>query len=69
MVRQLEMPAKLLQNGDVMLWSQRFRGELRGTVTGVRVSGNLVFIDTPFLDSEDVAFQLNETVRVNRKDD
>lgn len=65
-MKRLEMPAKLLKNGDVLRSSTRYGTRLRGTVRNVKMHGNLVFFDTPLLADEDVAFQANEQVSVER---
>ncbi len=68
-MKKLQIPAKLLQNGDKITWSQRYGYKLRGEVKGLRIAGNMVFVEEPKLQEEDVAFQANESVRVDRPHD
>lgn len=68
MRRQLEFPAKLLRDGDRLIWSQRYGTRLQGPVKVLSIVGNLVFLDSPVMAGEDVALQANETVRVMRSE-
>jgi hypothetical protein len=68
-MKRMQIPAKLLANGDVIITSRRYGQRVRGPVELGVVSGNLVSLIAPTLPDEDVAFQANDSVDIRRPEE
>ena len=66
-MKRLSIPARLLQDGDVIITSGRYRSRVRGTVKVLTRGNGMVFLAEPTLADEDVAFRDGDTVEVKRE--
>jgi len=57
----------MLENGDKIQWSNRYRNRVKGVVKILSKTDTMVFLESPTLPDEDVAFCARDLVHFTRE--